>query len=305
LLASFCFLLSNYFHFSRIYLTVFKQKIEGKMKRAKLLLLALMFLSVSAIGAFAQESNIVRTNLPQAEIDRIVKAFTANETAFRNALNTYVFSRSASISTVGMGGQISGTYRRDSQMAFGENGKRVEKIVFAPMPTLKEITISAADLDNLSGVDQFAIEPSVASQYNFTFVGKEKIDELDLYVFDVTPKGVLDPKKVKQHFFSGRIWVDTTDLMIVKTKGKAVPEQKDERFPVIETWRENVDGKYWFPSYASSDDELVFDNGNVVKMKVRLKYTNYAVGRSEVRILDDDEVTPPVQPTPSPTPKKP
>jgi hypothetical protein len=283
----------------------FQAKIEEKMKRAKLLLIALVISSLSAIGVFAQNSKIVKTDLNQAEIDRIVKAFTANEAAFRQALNGYVFNRSASISTVGMGGQISGTYRRDSLMNLTEDGKRIEKIIFAPMPTLKDLTISAADIDHLSGVNQFAIEPSTASQYNFTYVGKEKIDELDLYVFDVAPKVAPDPKKVKEHFFSGRIWVDTSDLMIVKTKGKAVPEQKNERFPIIETWRENVDGKYWFPSYAASDDELVFDSGDVVKIKVRLKYTDYAVGRSEVRILDDDEETPPAKPTPSPTPKKP
>jgi hypothetical protein len=281
------------------------------MKRGKIILFGLLILSLSAIGAFAQNSKIVKTDLSQAEIDRIVKAFTANETAFRSALTSYAFSRSASISTIGMGGQISGTYRRDSQMVITEGGKRIEKIVFAPIPTLKEITISAADLDNLSGVDQFAIEPSTASQYNFTYVGKEKIDELDLYVFDVAPKVALDPKKTKQHFFSGRIWVDDHDLMIVKTKGKAVPEQKNERFPVIESWRENVDGKYWFPSYATSDDELVFDSGDVIKIRVRLKYTGYAPGKSEVRILDDDqevkEETPQAKPkpTPSPTPKKP
>ncbi len=281
------------------------------MKKARILLFTFTILCVSFAGAIAQNSKIIKTDLSQAEIDRIVKAFTMNEAAFRDALTSYVFSRSASISTVGMGGQISGTYRRDSLMNIAEGGKRIEKIVFAPIPTLKEITISAADLDNLSGVDQFAIEPSVASQYNFTYVGKEKIDELDLYVFDVAPKGALDPKKVKQHFFSGRIWVDADDLMIVKTKGKAVPEQKNERFPVIETWRENVDGKYWFPSYAASDDELVFDTGNVVKIRVRLKYTGYAPGKSEVIILDDDqeikEETPQAKPkpTPSPTPKKP
>ena len=279
------------------------------MKKVRVLLFTLSVLCLSISGVFAQTSNIVKTDLSQAEIDRIVKAFTANEAAFRNALTTYVFSRSANISTVGMGGQISGTYRRDSQMVIDKDGKRSERVVFAPISTLTDLTISAADIDNLSGVDQFAIEPSVASQYNFTFVGKEKIDELNLYVFDVAPKIALDPKKVKQHYFSGRIWVDDHDLMIVKTKGKAVPEQKNERFPVLETWRENVDGKYWFPSFASSDDELVFDNGNVVKIKVRLKYKGYAIGRSEVRILDDDQDVkddkPPTKPTPSPTPKQP
>lgn len=276
------------------------------MKRAKIILFGLLIACSAAFGAFAQTSNIVKKDLSQTEIDRIVKTFTANEAAFRNALTTYVFSRSASIQTVGMGGQISGTYRRDSYLNLTEGGRRIEKIVFAPISTLKEITISANDLDNLSGVDQFAINPAVASQYNFTYLGKEKIDELDLYVFDVSLKIAPDPKKIKEHFFSGRIWVDDRDLMIVKTKGKAVPEQKNEKFPVVETWRENVDGKYWFPSLASSDDELVFDNGNAVKLKMRVKYNNYEIGKSEVRILDDEEeVKEEPKPSPTPTPKKP
>jgi hypothetical protein len=211
-----------------------------------------------------------KKDLSQAEIDRIVKAFTTNETQFRSALNSYNFNRSANISTVGMGGQISGTYRRDSALTLTEDGRRLEKILFAPVSTLTEITVTAADLDNLSGVDQFAIEPSIIGNYNFTYVGKEKIDELDLYVFDVALKVMPDPKKVKQRFFGGRIWVDDRDLMIVKTKGKAFPAPKGEQFPVVETWRENVDGKYWFPSLAMVDDELVFDSGQVVKVKMRV-----------------------------------
>lgn len=273
------------------------------MNRTKVILFGLLVLCFTSLSAFAQtSSNIVKKNLSQTEIDRIVKTFTANEAQFREALGSYVFNRSANISTVGMGGQISGTYRRDSFLNLLPDGKRVEKILYSPVSTLKEITISAADIDNLSGTDPFAIEPSAAGQYNFAFVGTEKIDDLDLYVFDASPKVLPDPKKSKQHFFSGRLWVDSRDLMIVKSRGKAVPEQKNERFPIIETWRENVDGKYWFPSYSMSDDELVFDNGNAVKIKIRVKYTNYAVGRSDVKVIDD-EITD--EPTPTPTPKKP
>jgi len=274
------------------------------MKRTKIILFGLIILCVSSLGAVAQNANIVKKDLSQAEIDRIVKAFTANETQFRNALTSYVFNRSANISTVGMGGQISGTYRRDSALTLANDGTRIEKILHAPVSTLTEITISAADIDNLSGVDQFAIEPAVAANYNFTYLGKEKIDELDLYVFEVALKVMPDPKKIKKRFFGGRIWVDDRDLMIVKTKGKAFPLPKGEQFPVVETWRENVDGKYWFPSLASSDDELVFDSGQVVKVKMRVKYTDYAVGKSEVRIVDDEEETK-EEPKPTPTPKKP
>jgi len=275
------------------------------MKRRTIFAVLVLCFSIVAVFGQAPETtktNIVKKDLSQAEIDRIVKAVTRNEDLFRRALNVYVFNRFATIQTVSMlGGQITGTYRRDSFLAFNEAGERFEKILFAPVSTLTEITISAADIDNLGGIDPFAIEPKVADQYQFTYVGKEHIDELDLFVFDVGPKVVPDAKKGVAKYFSGRIWVDDKDLMIVKSKGKAIPEGK-ERFPVMETYRENVDGRYWFPSLSTSDSELVFDNGQVVKMKVRVRYNDYKLGRSDVRILDD---VPDVPPTPTPTPKKP
>jgi hypothetical protein len=159
------------------------------------------------------------------------------------------------------------------------------------------------DLDDLGGINPFALEPANISQYNFSFVGKEKIDELDLYVFDVRPKVIPDYKKTKMRLFTGRIWVDDRDLQIVKSRGKAVPEWKNNKFPIVETWRENVDGKYWFPAYISSDDSLVFESGEVVKLKIRVKFTDYKQGHSDVRILDDEEIVR-EKPAPAPSPTK-
>lgn len=259
-------------------------------------------LAVSA--ALAQESTIVKGTMTPAETDRIIKKVTENESSFRGALTNYVFNRSANIQTLGMGGQVTGAYRRDSFMTFTEDGRRFERITFFPVPTLKTISVTPEDLEDLGGVNPFALEPAHVSMYNFTYLGKEKIDELDLYVFEVTPKVMPDPKKTKQRLFNGRIWVDDRDLMIVKSKGKAVPETKNDKFPVVETWRENVDGKFWFPSFSSSDDELVFGDGSVVKLRVRVKYADYRQGRTDVKIIDEnvDDVT---EPKPSPTPKKP
>ena len=279
------------------------------MKKLYYLLFAAAVLCFVSFGAFGQNVNIVRNDLSQAEIDRIVKTFTSKEAEFRGALSNYVFNRSATVHTIGMGGQVTGTFRRDSFMNLTPNGARFEKILFAPMPTLTEITITPQDLEDLGGVNPFALEPSAVSQYNFSYVGKEKIDDLNLYVFDVTPKVIPNPKKSTLRLFTGRVWVDDADLQIVKSKGKAVPEDKNSRYPVVETSRENIDGKYWFPAYSSSDDELIFDNGQAVKLKMRVKYTDYKQGKSEVKILDDDEPVkeekPTVKPTPSPTPKKP
>ncbi len=252
--------------------------------------------------AFGQAAIFAKSDISQGEIDKVISKFTRNESLFRQALNIYAFNRNATISTIGMGGQITGTYKRDSFMTFDTEGNRLERILFAPVSTLTEITVSQADIENLGGVDPFAIEPAHLDKYKFTFLGKEKIDELDLFVFDVAPKVMPKAEKDGLRLFSGRIWVDDKDLLIVKSKGKAVPEWKDERFATIETWRENIDGKYWFPSFSSSDDELVFRNGQAVKVKIRVKYTNYRVGRTDVKIISEEDV---VEPTPTPSPKKP
>jgi TonB family protein len=224
--------------------------------------------------------------MPQAQVDEIVRAFTAKESGFRRALNTYAFKRDALVQTIGMGGQVTGEYHRVSQFTFDDQGNRFEKINFFPMPTLTEISVTAQDLEDLGGVNPFALEASKLNAYSFKYVNKEKIDELDLYVFDVSPKVAPDPKKVKERFFQGRIWVDVQDLQIVKARGKGVPEDKNNKYPTFETYREQIDGKYWFPTYTYSDDELTFGNGNVVRMRMLVKYTDFVVGRGKVTITE-------------------
>lgn len=266
--------------------------------------LLVLFLGLFAISSFGQAQSIRQVDMSPAEVDSIIKRFTANEREFREALNIYVFDRSATVQSIGMGGQVSGVYRRDSFMTFTGDGARFERVTYAPISTLRDLIITPQDLEDLGGVNPFALEPSAIAQYNFRFVGKEKIDELDLYVFDVVPKVIPDPKKSKLRLFSGRVWVDDRDLMMVKSKGKAVPEDKKNKYPIVETWRENVDGKYWFPSLSLADDTLDFD-GYSVRMKLRVKYENYRVGRGDVTIVDDDAPLDEPKPTPTPTPQKP
>lgn len=248
-----------------------------------------------------QAAGIVKKDLSPAEIDRIIKKFTANEGDFRQALTNYVFNRSATVNIIGLGGQIAGTYRRDSFMTFTSDGGRFEKVLFAPVASTPPGFVTPEDLEDLGGVNPFALEPKAVSQYNISYVGVEHIDELNLYVFDVTPRVIPDPKKTSLRLFTGRVWVDVDDLMIVKSRGKAVPETKTNKFPIVETTREQIDGKYWFPSDARADDELVFNDGNVIKIRMRVKYTDYKLGRTDVKILDEDVV---VTPTPVPAPKK-
>jgi TonB family protein len=243
------------------------------------------------------------SNLSQAQIDEIIRKFAAKETEFRQALNQYAFKRDALVQEIGMGGQVIGEYHRVSSFTFDDKGVRYEKIGFFPMPSLQGLAVSNEDLEDLGGVNPFALEGAKISQYNLKYVGKERIDELDLYVFEVTPKVMPSPKS-KERVFVGRIWVDDQDLQIVKAKGKAGPETKNNKFPVVETYREQIDGKYWFPTYVYADDDLIFDNGSNVRIRMRVKYTDFIVGRGRVTITEVGEAPEQLKPETPATPEK-
>jgi TonB family protein len=222
------------------------------------------------------------------DVGRIIQAFTTKEAEFRRALNSYSFKRDALIQSIGMGGQVIGEYHRVSNFTFDDQGNRFEKITFFPMSSMGE-SITAEDIEDLGGIEPFALEPSKVDKYNIRYVGKEKIDELNLYIFDVAPKVMPDPKKPKERLFVGRVWVDDQDLQIVKTKGKGVPETKINKFPTVETYREHIDGRYWFPTYSYADEELVFDNGSTLHVRMKVRYTDFTPARATLKVTEIGE----------------
>lgn len=236
----------------------------------------------------------------------VIQKSAAKETEFRLALNEFSCTRDAIIQTIGSAGQVTGEYHRTSDFVFDDKGTRFEKITFFPPSTLTAVNITNEDIEDLGGIQPFALEASKISLYKFIYIGKEKIDEIDTYVFDVSPKVM--PKKVSERFFQGRIWIDNQDLQIVKVRGKGVPEG-DQRFPIFETYREQIDDRlghfYWFPTYTYADDELVFKNGNVVRLRMIIRFSNYKRFVGRIKLVDDEpDATPPPGP-PVPKPKKP
>ena len=239
-----------------------------------------------AINVSAQTNAAAPPN--SAEADKIIQAFTTKETQFRRALNNYSFKRDALIQSIGMGGQVVGEYHRVSTFTFDDQGNRYEKISYFPMSSMGDV-VTAEDLDDLGGINPFALEPSKLARYDIKYAGREKIDELDLYVFDITPRVIPDPKKTKERLFVGRVWVDDRDLLIVKTKGKGVPETKNNKFPVVETYREQIDGRYWFPTYSYADEELIFDGGNTLHIRMKVRYSDFTPARATLKVTEVGE----------------
>jgi len=234
----------------------------------------------------------------------IIQQFAAKETENLQTRNEFSFTRDADIVTFNDFGAINGRYHRVSDFVFDNQGERVEKITYFPVPSPDlQRRITNEDLDDLGGIQPFALEASKIQAYDFIYVGKEKIDEIDTYVFDVGPKVM--PKKVSERFFKGRIWVDDRDLQIVKVKGKGVPEG-EQRFPTFETYREQISDRqgyyYWFPTYTYADDVLVFPKGDTLHIRMIIKFSNYRRFMGRIKIVEDAP-EPPVKPPV--VPKKP
>jgi hypothetical protein len=239
-------------------------------------------------GGFKQISAQTQTAAGAAP-DRILAAFRSKETEFHRLLNGYGFKRDAVIQSIGMGGQVTGEYHRVSYITFDSQGKMREKIITFPLPTL---TLDPADLEDLNTIEIFAVEAGKFDRYQFTYVGRERVDELDTYVFDVAPKVMPESKKSKERFFMGRIWIDDRDMQLVKAKGKGVPEGK-QRFAVFETYREQLDAGYWFPTLTYADDKLVLSNGQVLRIRMRIRFTDFEHPPTQEMIPTPDMINSP------------
>ncbi len=238
-----------------------------------------------------------KVNPNPAEIDEIVRKFSAKESEFAAARQAYTYRQSAKLQEMGTPG---GKWEEVSDIVFTGDGKREEKVIRAPVQTLRNIIMTPEDIQDMRNTQPFVLTSNEVDQYYVRYLGREKVDEVDAYVFAVKPKKLESGKR----YFSGMIYVDDQDLQIVKSYGRGVGIAKNQQFPKFETFREQIDGKYWFPTYTVSNDTLNFDTGPV-PIKMTVKYENYKRFQAESTIKFGDIVDPGAAPGPGATPATP
>jgi hypothetical protein len=236
---------------------------------------------------------------------QIIQQAAASESALKASRNKYTYVEEIRIQTLVQAGlpgsyAVDGEYRQILNVAYDSSGRRLEQVTFAPQSTLRRISLTLDDFDDIHNYAAFVITTEELHKYSFSYAGQQHVDELDTYVFDIAPK-MLQPKK---RYFQGRIWVESHDLAIVKSCGKTVPDvilppKKKRGLENIHatyiTYREHIDGKYWFPAYTRSDDILEFRNSDVRTRQV-IKYTGYRLAASrsptdQHRSLSSDKAT--------------
>jgi len=258
---------------------------------------------IIVIVAIAAATVFAADNLTPAQIDDIIQKFAAKEAAFARARDNYTYHQTARIQTLDGSGNQTGRWETVSDIVFTGEGKRTEHVTRAPVSTLQEITLTPQDMQDLKDVQPFVLTTNELPKYFIRYLGKETLDEIPCYAFAVKPKKL----EQGQRYFQGIVWVDDRDLQIVKSYGRGIgllKKNEDNQFPKFETYREQIDGKYWFPTYTIANDTLHFKE-NDVRIRQTVRYEDYKQFKSDTTITFGDPVDNSKNPPTPPPAKKP
>ena len=261
-----------------------------RLSLSRLFCLSLLACGLAAPLLNAQEGPLDTTPPQGTTPDEIIKRFAAKETEFAKARDQYTWRQDVAVKTP----EDDGQYHEVFDVMFDDKGKRIENVVFAPQSSLTKIYMSEEDMQDIRHRLPFVLTDQELPEYNILYVGQQQEDELHCYVFDIAPKKI----EGKKRYFQGRVWVYDQDFQIVKTYGKTVPDlcnghpcnevkkhgDQENLFPKFTTWRQQIDGQYWFPVFTRADDELHFKMEDVHIREI-VKYQDYQRFGANVKIL--------------------
>ncbi len=251
-------------------------------------------LSLFAVLALALPGAVTLKDPSPAEIEQIIKKFAQKESEFARARMNYIYRQVTRMQEMDPSRKrVIGKFEMTADWVFIE-GKRTEKVVYAPPQSLQNLILEPEDLQDMRDTLPFVLTTEDLDSYYVRYLGHELIDEDPCYAFAIKPKRVEPGKR----YFSGIAWVDDQELQIVKTYGRPMGKKRNasSQYPKFETYREQVDGKYWFPTYTSSTDTLVFETG-AVPIKLTIKYQDYKRFGAESEIKFGDVVEEKPKPT--------
>ena len=212
---------------------------------------------------------------PTLPPDEIIRRFAAKEDEMLRAIMGYTFQKDVRLQEIGPDNKPTGQLEIVTQLRITPDGKMYEKPVSRQPSTLHTLDLQRGDSDLLAPTPFFPLTTAMLPKYVITYGGKQPLDELSAYYFTVKPRA-LDRARA---YFSGVVWVDAQDLVIVKTMGKWVTEIGDVTasnlpFTVFETYRQQVGKSLWFPAYSRSDDTIQSGDGSV-PIRVIVKWSDF------------------------------
>lgn len=205
----------------------------------------------------------------------LIQKVAAEETKIKEARAHYTHTQEVLVQTLN-GKAVDGQLHEITSVSYDDKGRRAERVTLAEQPTLRRIQLSQQDMDDIRVFMAWMLTTDEVPQYNLTYAGQQRVDDLDTYVLHIEPK----KEEKGKRYYQGRAWVDTRDLQVVKLCGKSVPDEvrvkKNQPMdirPMFVSYRQVVDG-LWFPAYARVDDTLHFQAQSVHVREI-VKFTGY------------------------------
>jgi hypothetical protein len=252
-----------------------------------------------ATPAFAQGFGPLDPTPPTGTtVAQIIQKMGQQESAFAAARESYTFRQDVKFDTISDDtGRPDGEYHQVTDITFAPDGRREEHVVFAPANTIEKVIMTENDFKDIEKKLPFVLTAPEVPQYNLTYLGKQKVDDLDTYVFDCAPKALVKG----QRYFQGKVWVDTIDNEIVLINGLTVPQDTrpghEDLSPPYTTYYQQIDDKYWFPTYTKAEGVLHFaaQRGALsqdVHVRTVVRYTDYKRFKTSVTIhYDGQDIT--------------
>lgn len=229
-------------------------------------------LGIAGLAILLSAADAPKPDPTPDQIQDIIKKFTQKETDFAIARENYTYRQTTKIEEIDPPG---GSFEVVEEVGFDSRNRRTSHVTYAPVVSLQHIVMTPEDVEDFRNVMPFVMTNDTLPEYDVNYVGHQQVDEIGCYVFNVKPKVLTKDRK---RYFDGQIWVDDQDLQIVKTFGRStghLHRGEDQQFPKFETYRQQIDGKFWFPTYTYADDTLNFKDGPPVRIKQIIKYDHY------------------------------
>ena len=242
------------------------------------------FISIVVVWAVLSGAAAGQQIKPGEVIERFLEAESRLESEFQH----YTYSQTIVFQELTEFGSVRGERVVEYDIYFDTAGERQVRKT-RDRGRLYNIRVTQHDLDDAVTRQPFMLTKESAGDYRIDYVGKERVDELNTFVFDVEPRDIRQGKR----YFRGRIYVDDVDYLIVMTSGKIVPEEGDHRYPSFETIREEVETGLWFPTWTGADDTLQFPSGPQ-RIKMVITYEDFKRFEVDTSItFDSEEPVPP------------
>ena len=118
-------------------------------------------------------------------VAQIIEKMGKREAQFAAARLQYIFRQSVKVDTISEDtGRPDGEYQQVADITFDKDNRRAEHVVFAPQNTLERVIMTPTDFDEIVNRQPFILTTEQLPQYDLTYLGRQKVDDLDTYVFD-------------------------------------------------------------------------------------------------------------------------